>query len=67
MKLNRECRSDAWFWIGVPVVTARKSARRARAARARLVAAFLIACASSSTALCQATAHSRSASRCSSV
>ena len=43
MKLNSECRSIRLFWMGVPVVTRRKSAFSCRAAPARRVTGFLMA------------------------
>ncbi|MNP61526.1 hypothetical protein D3C76_1567230 [compost metagenome] len=65
MKRNRFHSSPRWFSSGVPVATMRKSACKAIAAWERLVWAFLMACASSSTTLLQRRAEKASLSCCS--
>jgi len=62
MKAKSEYRSTRLFWIGVPVVTMRNPAFSLRAARARLVAGFLMAWASSRTTVLHSVAASVSMS-----
>jgi len=64
MKAKSEYRSTRLFWIGVPVVTMRNPAFSLRAARARLVAGFLMAWASSRTTVLHSVAASVSMSMC---